>query len=171
MTIENPVFQGKNDIIVQLKSAENSQGLTLSTPLKDITVYENSLPKYIDLETVFTTTDNGTIVTSVLSNDNSTLVNPHIENNMLILEFYNGQTGSANIQVIATSGSLSISDTFAVNVKNNNESNQTNDICVTNNTGKQFSIITVSPEESDTYLIYGTSIDEKEEWIRVDDDR
>ena len=171
LTIENPVFQGKSDIIVQLKNSENTQDLIIKNPIQDITVYENSLPKRIDLETVFTVPDNETIMTSIFSNDNPALINPHIENNVLIIEFFKGKTGSANIQILATSGSLSISDTFDVNVKSNLISNQTNDIRITNNTGKQFSVINVTPQECNAYLIYGTSIDDKDEWIRVDDDR
>jgi len=140
------------------------------TPIKDITVYENALQKFIDLKTVFAP-NNESIITTVHSNDNPTLITPHIEGSMLVLDFNKNQSGTANIQILATAGNHSISDAFIVNVKEYDDIYQTNDIRITNNTGKQFTVSFVTPLNGSAYLMYGSDIVNQNNWIRVDDDR
>ncbi|KPA13296.1 peptidase, partial [Candidatus Magnetomorum sp. HK-1] len=88
-------------------------------PLDDITVNENPPETSIDLSTVFTDPDNNDqdIVKTLINNDNESLLSGKITGNQLILSYGPDTSGTATINIRATSGGKMVDDSFVVTVK------------------------------------------------------
>jgi hypothetical protein len=88
----------------------------VSSPLGTIVFPENSETKTYDLSTIFTDADGDAIVVSVTRNTNEDLVKVTSNNNILTLEFTANKSGTADIELTATSTSFTITETFTINV-------------------------------------------------------
>ena len=96
----------------------------VSAPISDVVVNEDEPDMTIDLSSVFTDRDNDdtAIVKTVQNNNNSSLVSTTISNDILTLNFLADQYGTANITIMAQSGSLTVDDTFTITVNSIDDS-------------------------------------------------
>ncbi|HBE70295.1 MAG TPA: hypothetical protein DDW52_19275, partial [Planctomycetaceae bacterium] len=88
---------------------------TVSNPISDITVDEDSADQTFDLRSVFEDIDSVDLLFSATSNDGS-LVSTSVGGGLLTLSFASDQNGVATVTVTADDGELSVSDSFTVTV-------------------------------------------------------
>ncbi|RAP32581.1 hypothetical protein DID75_04635 [Candidatus Marinamargulisbacteria bacterium SCGC AG-410-N11] len=101
---------------VKLVVSEKDDPPVISNPLKNIEVEEDNDPINIDISNIFTDIDSETPVVTILSNNNNTLLNLNISNNMLGVTFNADQNGTSTIQLEGTSQGKSAIDTFTIKV-------------------------------------------------------
>ncbi|MGL6338826.1 MAG: hypothetical protein ACRC80_06775, partial [Waterburya sp.] len=90
----------------------------IKNAIADLTVIEDAENTVIDLSNVFNDVDNddNTIIKTVSSNDNESLVNTSLEGDNLILDYLSNQSGIANITIQGTSNGQTIDAAFTINV-------------------------------------------------------
>ena len=113
-------FDG-NDTEVFLATRNNPP--TVTNPISDVTVNQNSNNINIDLSDVFNDADGDAISLEVASNTNSGLVTSVLNGTDLNLDLQNDQSGTANITIRATANGQSVDDTFSVIVNPINDNN------------------------------------------------
>jgi hypothetical protein len=86
--------------------------------IEDITLNEDAADHEISLDTVFSDSDNDdtSIVKTVQSNSNPSLVNVSITGNTLTLSLEENQSGAAAIEILAESNGQTVLDVFTVTV-------------------------------------------------------
>ena len=84
--------------------------------IADIEINEDANNTVIDLNTVFQDIDNDDIEIVLTSNSNNSLVNVNIDDNNLVLDYQDNQSGIADITLQATSNGEAVEDTFTVYV-------------------------------------------------------
>ncbi|MGH1395963.1 MAG: polysaccharide deacetylase [Trichormus sp.] len=91
---------------------------TVANPIADVSVNEDAANTVINLSNVFTDIDNdpNSIIKTVKTNSNSSLVNASIVNNNLVLAYLPNQFGTAIITISGTSNGKTVDDTLTVNV-------------------------------------------------------
>jgi PKD repeat protein len=88
----------------------------VANEISDITADEDDSNETIDLTNVFSDIDDTEITKSIASNSNPTLISAMINENTLIIEFLENQSGNAEISILGSAGGKSISDVFLVTV-------------------------------------------------------
>ncbi len=91
---------------------------TVANPISDFTVLEDADNTVLDLSNVFDDidSDNDSIIKTVFSNSNSSLVTTTMNGDDLILDYQLNQYGQATIVILATSAGLTVKETFVVTV-------------------------------------------------------
>jgi PKD repeat protein len=85
--------------------------------INDVVVDEDASDTHIDLSPVFDDPDNETILKSIASNSNESLLSTILTGNQLILSYAANANGTAIIGVRAKSGNQSVDTSFMVTVK------------------------------------------------------
>jgi archaellum component FlaF (FlaF/FlaG flagellin family) len=87
-------------------------------PIKDLSVNQGSLPKVVDLKTIFADDDSGDILSYLVSaNSNNAIVSAIITEHYLILNFSTGNNGTSEVEITATSNGKTAKSAFMVDVK------------------------------------------------------
>ena len=87
-------------------------------PIKNFSVNQGSLPKVVDLKTIFADDDSGDILNyQVSANSNNAIVSTIITEHYLILSFSTGNNGTSEVEISATSNGKTAKSAFMVDVK------------------------------------------------------
>lgn len=87
-------------------------------PIKNLSVNQGSLPKVVDLKTIFADDDSGDILSYLVSaNSNNAIVSTIITEHYLILNFSTGNSGTSEVEITATSNGKTAKSAFMVEVK------------------------------------------------------
>ncbi|BAY61807.1 peptidase-like protein [Calothrix brevissima NIES-22] len=91
----------------------------VANPITDVVVNQDSANTTINLSSVFTDIDNAanTIIKTIQANNNSSLVNATIIDNVLTLQYLRNQFGTAQVTIRGNSNGLTVDNTFNINVK------------------------------------------------------
>ena len=110
------VAYATTDAIVNLTLNPVNDSPTLNQAIAPITVNEDAANTLIDLSNVFSDVDGDTIIKSIVTNTNNSLVTVSLENNNLTLDYLPNQFGTAQITIRGTANGQFVDDTFNLTV-------------------------------------------------------
>ncbi|MCT4638727.1 MAG: DUF5074 domain-containing protein [Bacteroidales bacterium] len=120
--IVNVTFEANSNGVLTEKvvkvTVKQDKAPTVKTAINPVNVRESSDDTVIDLTNIFTDADDddAAITKAVTANSNDKIVNASITGSNLTLDFIDGKSGNANIDITATSNGKTVTTTVAVTV-------------------------------------------------------